>query len=52
MVTEDKGLGFASQKETEDLEEGKGGIRPYPSLALGLLITVPSRPQDPTRLGQ
>ena len=36
MVTEDKGLGFASQKETENLEEGKGGILPYPPLALGL----------------
>lgn len=43
MVAEDKGLGFASQKETEDLEEGKGRAS-LPPLALGLPgIAVPSK---------
>lgn len=44
MVTEDKGLGFASQKETEALEEGKGGVLPYHLWPWDFLTAVPSKP--------
>lgn len=36
MVIENQGLCFASKRETEGLEEGKGAVFPYPTLTLGL----------------
>lgn len=45
MVEGDKGLYFASKKETEGLEEGKGGVLSgHPEPKAFLFITAPSGP--------